>query len=381
MDSDKIKDIFRKFLQSEFEEIRQNKIRFIALIFFTIIAVGFMFTDDDSEQIIVNEPEQIVQVEPEKTNTKPTKKIFAVREEPVETDKGSVSVVIGENSDDYIYIRDPFASNESTEVAEKIEIEENSVTQSQTLQIPPIPSVTPITIDNLPPIPDTNIDMLIPQDKPILPENKVSTEEFILTGTVIGEDFKNALVKKITTTSDNKNREESILVKVGDSIQGQTITDIAGSKIVLNNGENYMYLSGFADIDVITNSTVDTLSSDENLPSNLDIDENLDTTIEYQESPFEEDLPNLERVENLESVVEDSFGNNNEENIDITDKYQENLFENEPVSFSQEIIQENKLDSPDMLNFNEYVDIEEFSADIPIDDAEKAVSIQQEELP
>ena len=83
----------------------------------------------------------------------------------------------------------------------------------------------------------------------------------------------------------------------------------------------------------------------------------------------------------MESVVEDSLENNNEENIDITNKYQENLFENEPVSFSQEIIQENKLDSPDMLNFNEYVDIEEFSADIPIDDAEKAVSIQQEELP
>ena len=70
MNTENFKDILDKFLKSELEEIRENKFRFIALVFFTIIAVGFMFTDDDSEQIILNEPEQVVQVEPEKTDTK-----------------------------------------------------------------------------------------------------------------------------------------------------------------------------------------------------------------------------------------------------------------------------------------------------------------------
>ena len=248
MDSEKLKDIIKKLLQNELEEIKQNRFRVLVLIFFTILSIGFMFIDDEETQIALDEPMQIEQEIIESAeNKKSEKKPAIIKKKHDEYSEVKVLPVIGANSDE-LYISDPFALKEKSETTEENDKEEISVTQEMpviTQQIAPIPALTPITPDNLPPIPEPDIALLLQQDKPILPENKEPAEEFILTGTAISGDNKLALVKKVSSTPNSNYHDESIIVKIGDSIQGQQITDIVDSKLILNNGEKYMRISGF----------------------------------------------------------------------------------------------------------------------------------------
>lgn len=318
MNTEDFKDMIRNFLKNEFKEIKENKIRFIALVFFTIIAVGFMFADDGGEQIELNEPVQIEQEQIVEIGDKPTdsnKKIIFVKKNIAEDEEKSVTAVIGENQDDYVYIRDPFASEEKIEVAEKIDIsnvEEKTVTTSK---IPENSIITSITADNLPPIPEPDLTFLIPQNKPIIPENKAPADEFILEGTVICGSNKNALIKKISPIQNNRYREEDIIVNVGDYIQGQQITDIAHGKIILNNGENYMYLSGF-ELSSIEDEILDNeiSSADLNDYSNL-------SDVPFENSNLD-DWPDLNIDNNIEYIPDDF------ENTNIVKNTSEELFAN-----------------------------------------------------
>lgn len=323
LNTEDFKDMIRNFLKNEFKEIKENKIRFIALVFFTIIAVGFMFADDGGEQIELNEPvqieqEQIVEIGDVEIGDKPTdsnKKIIFVKKNIAEDEEKSVTAVIGENQDDYVYIRDPFASEEKIEVAEKIDIsnvEEKTVTTSK---IPENSIITDITADNLPPIPEPDLTFLIPQNKPIIPENKAPADEFILEGTVICGSNKNALIKKISPIQNNRYREEDIIVNVGDYIQGQQITDIAHGKIILNNGENYMYLSGF-ELSSIEDEILDNeiSSADLNDYSNL-------SDVPFENSNLD-DWPDLNIDNNIEYIPDDF------ENTNIVKNTSEELFAN-----------------------------------------------------
>lgn len=348
MDIDFLKDMIKNFLKNEFEEIKENKIRFIALIFFTIVAVGFMFVDDDSEQIALNEPiqidqEKIVEVGDKATET--DKKVTFVKKNIVEDEEKSIIAVIGENQNDYIYIGDPFASEEKIEVAEKInivDIKENPAIPSKISQNS---IITPITADTLPPIPEPDLAFLIPQNKPIIPENKSPVDEFILEGTVICGSNKNALIKKISSIQDNKYREEDIIVKVGDYIQGEQITDIAHGKIILNNGENYMYLSGAE----FSNMEDEILSSE---ISSADLNDYSNFSDIALENPNLDDWSNQEVVKNIEgihekinnidtvnSISEEIFANlDDEENKFIPEKNEVNFVEDNFID--EEIIEE-----------------------------------------
>ena len=338
MNIGKIKDIFLEFLKNDLEEINKNKMRFFALVFFAIIAVGFMFVDDDSEQIDLNEPVQIEQEEIVSTEDKKVdKNIIVVKKNP-EIEKNNISVVIGENQNDVIYVRDPFSSQDTVEVAEKIDVEE---IPAMPPKIPPIQensevisSINPITPDNLPPIPDVNVDLLIPQDKPILPENETPAEKFILTGTLISDDNKNALIRKISSDSREK---EDIVVKVGDYVQGQKITDIVGSKIILDDGANYMQLNGFESTDIIFSDENNNIEKNEDLPvenldngkvEDLNIDKIQDTNISLYNFKIED---TIEESENIEAVL-------SEDNIS-----QE--IQNDSLFIDEEIITDNIIDT------------------------------------
>lgn len=305
MNTEKFKELFKNFFEREFKEIQENKIRFIALVFFTIIAVGFMFADDDSEQIELNEPVRVEQekiVEIGDKSTEDNKKVIFVKKNISEDEEKNVTAVIGENQDDYVYIRDPFAVEEKIEVAEKIDVSDIKEIPAMMPKIPEIPAITHMPTNNLPPIPEPDLALLIPHDKPIMPENKLPVDEFILEGTVICGSNKNALIKKISPTQDNKYREEDIIVKVGDSIQGQQITDIKNGKIILNNGENYMYLSGFeissVEDDIFDNEIA---SADLNDDSILNDDNFSDIPADFKISDT------LDKEENVADFVEDSF--------------------------------------------------------------------------
>ena len=332
MDSEKLKDIVKKLLQNELEEIKQNRFRVLALIFFTILSIGFMFLDDEETQIALDEPVQIEQEIIESAeNKKSEKKPVIIKKKHDEYSEVKVLPVIGANSDE-LYISDPFALKEKSETTEENDKEEVLVTQEIpviTQQIAPIPALTPITPDNLPPIPEPDIALLLQQDKPILPENKEPAEEFILTGTAISGDNKLALVKKVSSTPNSNYHDESIIVKIGDSIQGQQITDIVDSKLILNNGENYMRISGFINSGDDTDEPLSDPEIDYNELNNAESD---DIPIEYLEK-----LPGEKVLTSTEN-----------ENFDLYLDYEEILSEDITTDLNIEeikIIPENNKDS------------------------------------
>lgn len=352
MEIEKIKDILRDFLDNELQEIKQNKIRFTVLVFFTLFAVGFMFADEDSEQIELNEPIQIEQEKNISTESKQTdtdKKIIVVKKNHDETEKTNVSIVIGENPDDYVYIRDPFASKveDNIEVTKKPEIIETHVATSENAEKP---KVLPTIPDDLPPIPEPNLALLIPQDKPIIPETKVPEDDFILTGTVVSGNNKNALIRKVSPARDDKYHAEDIVVKVGDSIKGNQITDIADGKIILNNGEFQIYISGFESAGIAFDDSddfKDTVTEDEILSSNSENENLSDIPFENPQKILEENFPNLSDNEVVTGKIPE---------ILLTGDFAEEKFAEEDL-ISREIIESDFLSADDKNDTNSDKDI------------------------
>lgn len=331
MNTKNFKDILREFWKNKVEEIKQNKIRFAAMIFFTLFAVFFMFTDDDSEKIDLTEPVEIEQEKISEVEKKSDsdKKIIYVKKDTEKIEEKNVIPVIGANSEE-LYIQDPFASEEKIEVAMKAEVEKIPVTP------PKIPiSQTPIITENLPPIPDNALNFSVSQiQQPIIPENKPPDSELILTGTIVGSDAKNAIIKKVTLGQGNNYTEENIIVGIGDYVQGQKVTDITGNFIILDNGENYMYLSGFANSEIIIddfedtpieNPTISDISEDyiEPLPDNNFFDIENEKSVDTAEENFEIIDDFTDDFVSRESFQEDIFATDDNLiiNTDTTDNF------------------------------------------------------------
>ena len=172
---------FKEILQRELDELKQNKIRVIALGVCFIVLLIFWITDDasDEEEIILTE-------EPPATKDLPVKVL------PVAKSPDGVKVVLGANAD-RLFIGDPFAVEEKTKPAP-----------------PPQP---------LPKIPAPSI---VIQPKPEPP-----TEKIVLMGTAISGSNKTAMFLR---------GDETLFLTIGEKIGGRKISDITPDFVTFEDG-------------------------------------------------------------------------------------------------------------------------------------------------
>lgn len=192
--SDKLKEI----LQHELNELKQNKIRAIALGVCFIVLLIIWVADDssDGEEIVLNEPTT--------AEKPPATKDLPVVSLPVEKSADGVTLVMGANADPLL-IGDPFAGKEKPKPPPKV------VT-------PPVP---PIVIQPPPQIPEQ------PKPQP--------QEEIILTGTAISGSNKIAMFLR-----DKK----TIFLSIGEEIGGKKILDITPDFVTFENGERVFIQRG-----------------------------------------------------------------------------------------------------------------------------------------
>ncbi len=177
-------DELKKILQHELDELKQNKIRVIALGVCFVVVLIFWISEDDSggEEIILND-------EPPLTKDLPVKPL------PVDKSSDGVKIVLGANADE-LFIGDPFAGEEKPKP-------------------PPKPVVAPV-----PPI--------VIQPPPQLVEQPKPKEKIILTGTAISGESKTAMFLR---------GKETLFLKVGEEIGGKVISDISVDFVAFEDGQ------------------------------------------------------------------------------------------------------------------------------------------------
>ena len=247
-DNDKLKKFFRDFLKDEIDELKQHKYRFFALVVSLLVSLSLIFTEDSGETIEVSNSTKIEEssdttdkngIETDKKTA--NKKVISVKKDKNNSNGEKVVAVLGANSDE-LYIGDPFQSDEEKPAKIQQKTPENVV----------IPQQVPIIPPQLSPIPDQTLDLPpIPSVTPIITEVatepvKIPEKEFILTGTAINFNQKSAIVQKISTAQGKNVREENLIVSVGDSLEGHKIVDITPSAVIFDDGRkiNSNYLAG-----------------------------------------------------------------------------------------------------------------------------------------
>lgn len=178
-------DELKKFLSRELDELKQNKIRAIALVACLVVAVILWTVDDSSggEEIILND-------------APPVTKDLPVKVLPVEKSPDGVTIVLGANAD-ALLIADPFADEE----------------KPQPPPTPPLPAIpSPV--------------MIQPPSTP--PQIEQPREQFILTGTAISGNNKTAMFLR---------GNETLFKTVGEELNGRRIVDITTDFVTLDNNE------------------------------------------------------------------------------------------------------------------------------------------------
>ena len=175
----------KDFLRHELEELKQNKVRVIALIVCFVAVLVFWIIDDSfsSEEIILND-------EPPLTKDLPVKVL------PVEKSPDGVTLVIGADADE-LFIGDPFAG------------EDKPKTTSQ---------VTPPLVPHI---------LIQPPPQPIT-QPEQPKERIILTGTAISGEVKMAMFLR---------DKETLFLTVGEEVGGKKISDISAEFVTFEDGE------------------------------------------------------------------------------------------------------------------------------------------------
>lgn len=235
----------KDFLKAQFDEIRENKLRFGLLVVALFAAIIFAVTDsfERGEEIDLADPQKISQADTTNTRadlvpaqSESAKKLPA--ENPAATSgnvtvksrnsistngnvkatSGNVKAVIGANADE-IYIYDPF-KNPNPAPEKKVDPPkvEVPVKAEEKFSKP----VEPVIV--IQPAPEV-------LSKPKPPEVK-----FVLHGTALGEN-KVALVKKI---SEGK-VIEMLFLKIGDKLNGKKIADIAENFLTFDDGSSMYF--------------------------------------------------------------------------------------------------------------------------------------------
>ena len=197
----------KDFLKSQLEEIRENKLRFGLLIICLVVAIIYAFADsfDSGEEINLDAPQKVAQVE------SPAKNISSTSEKvTVTSDK--VKAVIGANADD-VFIYDPFKNPAPAKVETPVKVDEVDAKVEKTLP-PAEPAIVPPPVVEVPMPPEDN---------------------FILRGTALA-DNKTAMVEKISN-----GKAEMLFLQIGEKINGKAIIDIAQDFITLDDG-NILYI-------------------------------------------------------------------------------------------------------------------------------------------
>lgn len=186
-------DELRKFLNREVEELKQHKIRTVALVVLFVVLLIFWANDYNSAG------EEINLSEPTADDAPPVSKNLSVSL-PVEKSRNGVTFVIGANADE-LFIGDPFAGEEKT-------------------MPPPSPAPPP------PKIPANPFPPLQNQPLPQIP--KLAEEKIILMGTAITAENKMAMFAKGT---------EILFLTIGDKLNGRLIIDISPDFVTFEDGE------------------------------------------------------------------------------------------------------------------------------------------------
>ena len=191
----------KKFFKAQLEEVRENKLRFGLLAVTCIVAIIFAVYDslESGEEIDLDAPQKVAQVETPVKDIPSTNKTVAVS-----SDK--VKAVIGANADE-VFVYDPFKNPK-----------------------PPAKVEMPVEVEkkNLPPEPPAESVIVMP---PVVEVSKPPEDKFFLRGTALG-DTKTALVEKVSN-----GKSETLFLQIGDKINNKVIVDIATNFIILNDGE------------------------------------------------------------------------------------------------------------------------------------------------
>ena len=175
----------KDFLRHELDELKQNKVRAIALGVCFVVLLIFWATDDSSggEEIILDEP--------------PLTKDLPVKVLPVEKSPDGVTLVLGANADE-LFIGDPFAGEDKPEPPSQV-------------TPPHVPSI----LIQPPPV-----------EQPKQP--KQPKERIILTGTAISGEVKTAMFLR---------DKETLFLTVGEEIGGKKISDISAEFVTFEDGQ------------------------------------------------------------------------------------------------------------------------------------------------
>ena len=172
-----------------FDELKQNKIRAIALVACVVVALILWIIDDSSggEEIVLDD-------------ASPVTKDLPVKILPIEKSPDGVTIVLGANADELL-IADPFAGEEKPKPPPK---------PQPSLPTPPLPAIpSPVAIQ--PP-----------------PQIEQPREQFILTGTAISGNNKTAMFLC---------GNETLFKTVGDELNGRRIVDITADFVTLDDGK------------------------------------------------------------------------------------------------------------------------------------------------
>ena len=193
-------DELKNFLSRELNELKQNKIRAIALVACFIVAVIFWTIDDSSggEEIVLDD-------------APPVTKDLPVKVLPVEKSPDGMTIVLGANAD-ALLIADPFAVEEKPAPPPKSQPPPPPPT-------PPLPAIpSPVTIQ-----------------PPPAPQVEQPREQFILTGTAISGNNKTAMFLR---------GNETLFKTIGDELGGRRIVDITPEFVTLDNNERIFLQKG-----------------------------------------------------------------------------------------------------------------------------------------
>ncbi len=178
-------DDLKIFWQQNLKEIRENKLRFsMLLIALALVLILALSNSESGEEISLTEPPQI-----------------ETAEEFVPVSNANVIVALGADSGDLL-VQNPFKAEPEIEPP-PAEI------------LPPIPEI--------PSQPEIIIPQIVAQDEP------KSAEKFILRGTAIIGGTKSALIQKNSS-------EDNLIVKIGDTLSGKIIIDIAQDSLTFDDG-------------------------------------------------------------------------------------------------------------------------------------------------
>ena len=181
-------DELKKFLEREFVELKQDKLRVTALIVCLAVLLIFVATDDsgDGEEISLEKPPA--------TKDLPVKPLPVVTKSP-----DGVTPVLGANAD-ALFIGDPFAGEEKPKPPPQ-----------------PVEETKPVAPIELPPIP-----------APRFVEPPKPAEPITLTGTAISGSNKTAMFLR---------GKETLFRTVGEDIDGRLIVDITPEFVTFADGE------------------------------------------------------------------------------------------------------------------------------------------------